>query len=170
VYKAFLEILNMYRKEEKSIQEVYDEVAQLFRHHQDLLDEFTHFLPDSAPPAVRAAPGLPWRPPQALTRRARPRSTAASRRTCPRAAARWPRCAGSARARRGRCSQSCASQGPPIKRKLNNMGVRKDGEDDPKNKAANLARELQFFERVKALPEVQEAHKRMDTNPAKVRD
>ena len=44
----------MYRKEEKSINEVYDEVAQLFRHHQDLLDEFTHFLPDSAPPAVRA--------------------------------------------------------------------------------------------------------------------
>ena len=36
-----------------------------------------------------------------------------------------------------------------MKRKLNNMGVRKD-EDDPKNKAANLARELQFFERVKA--------------------
>jgi histone deacetylase complex regulatory component SIN3 len=53
VYKAFLEILNMYRKEEKSISEVYDEVAQLFRHHPDLLEEFTHFLPDSAPPAVR---------------------------------------------------------------------------------------------------------------------
>lgn len=53
VYKAFLEILNMYRKEEKSISDVYDEVAQLFRHHQDLLDEFTHFLPDSAPPPVR---------------------------------------------------------------------------------------------------------------------
>lgn len=59
VYKAFLEILNMYRKEEKSIQEVYDEVAQLFRHHQDLLDEFTHFLPDSAPPAVRRRSFLP---------------------------------------------------------------------------------------------------------------
>ncbi len=49
----------MYRKEEKSIQEVYDEVAQLFRHHQDLLDEFTHFLPDSAPPAVRRRSFLP---------------------------------------------------------------------------------------------------------------
>jgi paired amphipathic helix protein Sin3a len=53
VYKAFLEILNMYRKEEKSISEVYDEVAALFRHHPDLLEEFTHFLPDSTPPAVR---------------------------------------------------------------------------------------------------------------------
>jgi paired amphipathic helix protein Sin3a len=57
VYKAFLEILNMYRKEEKSISEVYDEVAQLFRHHPDLLEEFTHFLPDSAPPGVRAREG-----------------------------------------------------------------------------------------------------------------
>ena len=55
VYKAFLEILNMYRKEEKSINEVYEEVASLFRNHPDLLEEFTHFLPDSAPPAVRGA-------------------------------------------------------------------------------------------------------------------
>ena len=53
VYKAFLEILNMYRKEEKSIADVYDEVAQLFRHHPDLLEEFTNFLPDSTPPTVR---------------------------------------------------------------------------------------------------------------------
>ena len=57
----------MYRKEEKSINEVYDEVAQLFRHHQDLLDEFTHFLPDSAPPAVRA-PAIPPRQATPLTR------------------------------------------------------------------------------------------------------
>lgn len=56
MYKAFLEILNMYRKEEKSIAEVYEEVAQLFKHHPDLLEEFTHFLPDSAPP-VRFAQG-----------------------------------------------------------------------------------------------------------------
>ena len=55
VYKAFLEILNMYRKEEKSISDVYEEVAQLFKHHPDLLEEFTHFLPDSAPP-VRGRP------------------------------------------------------------------------------------------------------------------
>lgn len=54
VYKAFLEILNQYRKEEKTIGAVYEEVALLFKHHPDLLDEFTHFLPDSAAPAVRA--------------------------------------------------------------------------------------------------------------------
>ncbi|XP_031480166.1 paired amphipathic helix protein Sin3-like 4 isoform X2 [Nymphaea colorata] len=47
VYKAFLEILNQYRKECKSISEVYQEVAYLFREHHDLLEEFTHFLPDT---------------------------------------------------------------------------------------------------------------------------
>ncbi|KAK1280748.1 Paired amphipathic helix protein Sin3-like 4 [Acorus gramineus] len=48
VYKSFLDILNMYRKEHKNISEVYQEVAILFRDHPDLLDEFTHFLPDTS--------------------------------------------------------------------------------------------------------------------------
>ncbi|MED6106260.1 hypothetical protein PIB30_003219 [Stylosanthes scabra] len=48
VYKSFLDILNMYRKESKSITEVYEEVAALFQDHPDLLDEFTHFLPDTS--------------------------------------------------------------------------------------------------------------------------
>lgn len=48
VYKSFLDILNMYRKENKSIQEVYHEVARLFQDHPDLLVEFTHFLPDAS--------------------------------------------------------------------------------------------------------------------------
>ncbi|KAJ4974388.1 hypothetical protein NE237_007562 [Protea cynaroides] len=48
VYKSFLDVLNMYRKENKSITEVYQEVAALFRDHSDLLEEFTHFLPDSS--------------------------------------------------------------------------------------------------------------------------
>ncbi|KAK9125519.1 hypothetical protein Scep_014365 [Stephania cephalantha] len=48
VYKSFLDILNMYRKESKSITEVYEEVANLFHEHQDLLEEFTHFLPDNS--------------------------------------------------------------------------------------------------------------------------
>ncbi|DBA68064.1 TPA: hypothetical protein ACH3X2_014084 [Trebouxia sp. C0005] len=50
VYKAFLEILNMYRKGQKNISNVYDEVALLFRSHDDLLQEFTYFLPDSSVP------------------------------------------------------------------------------------------------------------------------
>ncbi|KAI9153728.1 hypothetical protein LWI28_015603 [Acer negundo] len=48
VYKSFLEILNMYRKEHKDINEVYSEVATLFEDHHDLLEEFTRFLPDSS--------------------------------------------------------------------------------------------------------------------------
>lgn len=79
VYKSFLDVLNMYRKENKSIREVYMEVsrfiwpsppdsfimscprllwfvsnfsfnlqvATLFKDHADLLEEFTHFLPDT---------------------------------------------------------------------------------------------------------------------------
>ncbi|KZV47993.1 hypothetical protein F511_32684 [Dorcoceras hygrometricum] len=48
VYKAFLDILNMYKKDNKSITEVYQEVSVLFRGHADLLVEFTHFLPDTS--------------------------------------------------------------------------------------------------------------------------
>ncbi|KAL7611565.1 hypothetical protein Lser_V15G07715 [Lactuca serriola] len=48
VYKSFLDILNMYRKEHKGINEVYHEVASLFDDHPDLLDEFTRFLPDAS--------------------------------------------------------------------------------------------------------------------------
>ncbi|KAF9623250.1 hypothetical protein IFM89_000739 [Coptis chinensis] len=56
VYKSFLEILNMYRKDNKSITEVFHEVAALFHDHADLLDEFIHFLPDTsaAAPAQHA--------------------------------------------------------------------------------------------------------------------
>lgn len=80
VYKSFLDILNMYRKEHKGITEVYQEVsislesiliffcflsynrvlinclqvAALFDDHADLLDEFTRFLPDTS--STAAAP------------------------------------------------------------------------------------------------------------------
>uniref|UniRef100_A0A804QJM7 Histone deacetylase interacting domain-containing protein n=2 Tax=Zea mays TaxID=4577 RepID=A0A804QJM7_MAIZE len=59
VYKAFLDILNMYRKDNKSIQDVYHEVAGLFKDHKDLLEEFQHFLPDTsvAPQAVASSRG-----------------------------------------------------------------------------------------------------------------
>ncbi|XP_062206253.1 paired amphipathic helix protein Sin3-like 4 [Phragmites australis] len=60
VYKAFLDILNMYRKDNKSIQDVYHEVAMLFSDHKDLLEEFQHFLPDTsvAPQPVASRGGL----------------------------------------------------------------------------------------------------------------
>ncbi|KAG2302536.1 hypothetical protein Bca52824_031187 [Brassica carinata] len=47
-YKKFLDILNMYRKESKSISDVYQEVTLLFQDHEDLLVEFAHFLPDNS--------------------------------------------------------------------------------------------------------------------------
>ncbi|PKA48676.1 Paired amphipathic helix protein Sin3-like 4 [Apostasia shenzhenica] len=56
IYKSFSDILNMFRRKNKSIQEVYQEVAVLFHNHNDLLEEFTHFLPDTSP---TNAPQLP---------------------------------------------------------------------------------------------------------------
>ncbi|CAH2072717.1 unnamed protein product [Thlaspi arvense] len=50
VYKSFLDILNMYRKDNKDITEVYNEVSTLFEDHLDLLEEFTRFLPESLAP------------------------------------------------------------------------------------------------------------------------
>jgi len=55
VYRHFLEILHTYQKEQKTIEEVYEQVAKLFRDHPDLLDEFTHFLPDSTSIALQSA-------------------------------------------------------------------------------------------------------------------
>jgi len=46
IYKNFLEILHTFHREKHSIQEVYTQVAALFRDHPDLLSEFAHFLPD----------------------------------------------------------------------------------------------------------------------------
>ncbi|KAL6865182.1 hypothetical protein ACP4OV_016333 [Aristida adscensionis] len=57
IYKSFLGTLNSYRMNHKPIQEVYHEVATLFRNHPDLLDEFKLFLPDaSVPPQAAAIP------------------------------------------------------------------------------------------------------------------
>ncbi|XP_061353318.1 paired amphipathic helix protein Sin3-like 2 [Gastrolobium bilobum] len=57
VYKSFLNISNMYRKEHKDIGEIYSEVATLFKDHRDLLEEFTRFLPDSfTAPSTQHAP------------------------------------------------------------------------------------------------------------------
>ncbi|KAG2448373.1 hypothetical protein HYH02_006955 [Chlamydomonas schloesseri] len=64
VYKAFLEILNMYRKGQKTINQVYDEVAILFRSHQDLLEEFTYFLPDGTQSGLAARQRAGFPPPR----------------------------------------------------------------------------------------------------------
>ncbi|MFS7994369.1 putative transcription regulator Others family [Helianthus anomalus] len=41
-------MLNMYWKEQKGINEVYHEVAALFDHQPDLLDEFAKFMPGAS--------------------------------------------------------------------------------------------------------------------------
>jgi len=58
-YKAFLEILHTYQKERKTIKEVYEQVAQLFRGHADLMVEFTQFLPDASPRTTPTSEALP---------------------------------------------------------------------------------------------------------------
>jgi paired amphipathic helix protein Sin3a len=59
IYKAFLDILHTYQKQQKSIKdgifngqylseaEVYAKVAELFKNQEDLLQEFSQFLPDA---------------------------------------------------------------------------------------------------------------------------
>ncbi|CAF2133669.1 paired amphipathic helix protein Sin3-like 5 [Brassica napus] len=63
-YRRFLDILNMYKKEGKSISTVYQEVTLLFQGHEDLLAEFVSFLPnnsgsDSAQYPLSARSALP---------------------------------------------------------------------------------------------------------------
>ena len=64
VYKRFLEILQTYSKDNRNqsfgIKEVYEQVAELFKDQPDLLDEFTHFLPDQTGQVTM--PGLQRRP------------------------------------------------------------------------------------------------------------
>ena len=49
-YRAFLEILHAYQKEQKSIKDVYEEVSRLFKDHTELVAEFSQFLPDGTVP------------------------------------------------------------------------------------------------------------------------
>ena len=46
VYQAFVDILRAYQKEQRPIKEVYRQVAILFAGHQDILEEFSQFIPD----------------------------------------------------------------------------------------------------------------------------
>ncbi|XP_045810013.1 paired amphipathic helix protein Sin3-like 3 [Trifolium pratense] len=46
IYKSLIFILNMFYRKVKSFNEVHQEVTTLLKDHPDLLDEFTHFLPE----------------------------------------------------------------------------------------------------------------------------
>lgn len=56
VYKDFLNILQTYQKDQKDITEVNRQVSILFRDHEDLLAEFSRFLPEQSLPYVRQPP------------------------------------------------------------------------------------------------------------------
>eukprot|EP01096_Ripella_sp_DP13-Kostka_P010862 TRINITY_DN433_c0_g2_i2.p1 TRINITY_DN433_c0_g2~~TRINITY_DN433_c0_g2_i2.p1 ORF type:complete len:1109 (-),score=559.54 TRINITY_DN433_c0_g2_i2:192-3518(-) len=55
-YKTFLSILHTYHKENHTISEVYEQVAELFHDHPDLLAEFKQFLPDNQAPGQQPIP------------------------------------------------------------------------------------------------------------------
>lgn len=55
-YKAFLEILQTYQKEQRAIQDVYAQVTILFQDAPDLLEEFKEFLPDNSNSQESGAP------------------------------------------------------------------------------------------------------------------
>ncbi|XP_058772369.1 paired amphipathic helix protein Sin3-like 6 [Vicia villosa] len=45
VYPLFLSILNSYRENKRSLDDVIRDVNLLFEGHDDLIDDFTNFLP-----------------------------------------------------------------------------------------------------------------------------
>ncbi|XP_019427385.1 PREDICTED: paired amphipathic helix protein Sin3-like 1 isoform X2 [Lupinus angustifolius] len=46
-YKSFLKLLNKYRKGRMEMNDVYSEIAILFKDHGDLLDEFAGYIPNT---------------------------------------------------------------------------------------------------------------------------
>jgi histone deacetylase complex regulatory component SIN3 len=47
MYRSFLKILDTYKRGQKGIKDVLEQVSLLFADHPDLLMEFTYFLPDA---------------------------------------------------------------------------------------------------------------------------
>jgi histone deacetylase complex regulatory component SIN3 len=52
-YRAFLEILHTYQRQNRNIKEVLEKVSVLFKDHPDLLRDFTYFLPDAVQEAAK---------------------------------------------------------------------------------------------------------------------
>ena len=48
IFKLFLEILEVYQRESRPIQDVHAQVTKLFHSTPDLLEDFNQFLPESA--------------------------------------------------------------------------------------------------------------------------
>ena len=109
----------MYRKNLKTIGQVYDEVASLFKSHNDLLEEFTYFLPDFSTPA-------------------------AGKKTA------------TIKSLRGKSALNPGQHGGSLKRKgkgekgISAPDAPPEHQNEERKTAASLAKELAFFERVKA--------------------
>eukprot|EP00189_Rhodosorus_marinus_P007299 CAMPEP_0184752766 /NCGR_PEP_ID=MMETSP0315-20130426/43753_1 /TAXON_ID=101924 /ORGANISM="Rhodosorus marinus, Strain UTEX LB 2760" /LENGTH=2242 /DNA_ID=CAMNT_0027232119 /DNA_START=421 /DNA_END=7149 /DNA_ORIENTATION=+ len=116
VYKQFLEILQNYQKDQKSIKEVYAQVQELFKDDPDLLEEFKRFLPDSSPHTADAG-----------DRRAGPKSPVHGTGGPPPAFGRVPKGAiTSSSAPLPTPPRSKSAKGPPSKRKRASTGDGKD--------------------------------------------
>ncbi|KAJ8908667.1 hypothetical protein NDN08_005372 [Rhodosorus marinus] len=116
VYKQFLEILQNYQKDQKSIKEVYAQVQELFKDDPDLLEEFKRFLPDSSPHTADAG-----------DRRAGPKSPVHGTGGTPPAFGRVPKGAiTSSSAPLSTPPRSKPSKGPPSKRKRASASDGKD--------------------------------------------
>lgn len=59
IYKAFLDILHTFSKEQQSTQDIYAKVSRLFKDHDDLLREFSNFLPDTSAGEEVEEPNIP---------------------------------------------------------------------------------------------------------------
>lgn len=60
IYKTFLSILHKYHRENKTFNEVFEQISELFKGQDDLLREFMDFLPDETQPT----PSIPQAQPQ----------------------------------------------------------------------------------------------------------
>ena len=54
MYREFVRVLHLYKRQEIDLKEVFVKMTGLFQHHTDLLLQFPSFLPD--PNAVRVQP------------------------------------------------------------------------------------------------------------------
>ncbi|EGD81011.1 hypothetical protein PTSG_10955 [Salpingoeca rosetta] len=129
VYKTFRKILDTYQKEQKTISEVYEQLAKLFENHIDLLEEFSQFLPEAIP----AAKAYKERQLQEAARQQQKRKAEAPKQTQQRAAA----------------SAAETDEAQPTKRAKEER--RLTGVENRPLSSYVLTDELQFFDNVKRL-------------------
>mmetsp|Transcript_30010 Transcript_30010/g.84673 ORF Transcript_30010/g.84673 Transcript_30010/m.84673 type:complete len:1227 (-) Transcript_30010:31-3711(-) len=149
VYKAFLEILNQYRKGQQSIGQVYERVSILFQDQRDLLEEFTYFLPDTTQQKPAARPGAAaQRPTNRPVPKTRPPAGPSGRAPTPALPAEDGALAGGRPGTRQatRNRQTGSEEGTGGRGNTLGNGLGRGVQSAPK---ACLAKELRFFGRMK---------------------